>query len=49
MTVGEYIRARRMTQAAQELAGNYSFETYMPPAKDPADTVSYIWIPLKKL
>ncbi len=32
-----------------ELAGNYSLELYLPPAEDPADTVSYIWIPLKKL
>ena len=32
-----------------ELAGNYSLEFYLPPAKDPADTVSYICIPLKKL
>ena len=32
-----------------ELAGNYSLELYMPPAKDPADTLSYIAIPLKKL
>ena len=32
-----------------ELAGNYSIEVYMPPAEDPADTVSYICIPLKKL
>jgi len=31
-----------------ELAGNYSAEVYMPPAKNPADTVSYICIPLKK-
>ena len=91
MTVGEYIRARRMTLAAQELsvsdarvidiavkygydspdslqkvnmqiwsewlpsltgyelAGNYSIEIYMPPAENPADTINYIWIPLKKL
>ena len=32
-----------------ELAGNYSLELYMPPAQDPADTLSYIAIPLKKL
>lgn len=31
------------------LAGNYSLEFYLPPAKDPADTVSYICIPLKKV
>lgn len=31
------------------LAGNYSIEVYMPPAEDPADTVSYICIPLKKI
>ena len=31
------------------LAGNYSLEFYLPPAEDPADTVSYICIPLKKL
>ena len=30
------------------LAGNYSLEVYMPPAKNPADTVSYIAIPLVK-
>ncbi len=32
-----------------ELAGNYSMEVYMPPAGNSADTVSYIFIPLKKL
>ena len=32
-----------------ELAGNYSLEFYLPPAKNPADTVSYIAIPLKKV
>lgn len=31
------------------LAGNYSLELYMPPAEDPADTLSYIAVPLKKL
>ena len=31
------------------LAGNYSLEFYLPPAKDPADTISYIGIPLKKV
>ena len=31
------------------LAGNYSLEFYLPPAENPADTVSYICIPLKKL
>ncbi|MBR1383332.1 MAG: GyrI-like domain-containing protein [Ruminococcus sp.] len=31
------------------LAGNYSLEFYLPPAEDPADTVSYICIPLKKI
>lgn len=31
-----------------ELAGDYSIEIYMPPAENPADTVSYIWVPLKK-
>ena len=31
------------------LAGNYSLEFYLPPTEDPADTVSYICIPLKKL
>ena len=30
------------------LAGNYSMELYMPPTEDPADTVSYICIPLVK-
>ena len=30
------------------LAGNYSLEFYLPPAPNPADTVSYICIPLKK-
>ena len=30
------------------LAGNYSLEFYLPPTEDPADTVSYICIPLKK-
>ena len=32
-----------------ELAGNYSLEFYLPPAKNPADTESFIAIPLKKL
>ena len=32
-----------------ELSGNYSFEVYMPPAGNPADTVSYICVPLKKV
>lgn len=31
------------------LAGNYSLEFYLPPTKDPADTVSYICIPIKKV
>lgn len=31
-----------------ELAGNYSLEFYLPSAKNPADTVSYIAIPLRK-
>lgn len=31
------------------LAGSYSLEFYLPPAENPADTVSYICIPLKKL
>lgn len=31
-----------------ELAGNYSLEFYLPPAKNPADTISYIAIPIKK-
>ena len=30
------------------LAGNYSLEAYAPPAEKPEDTLSYIWIPLKK-
>ena len=30
------------------LAGNYSIEMYYPPAENPEDTLSYIWIPLKK-
>ena len=32
-----------------KLTGNYSLEFYLPPAKDPADTVSYIGVPLEKL
>ena len=32
-----------------ELAGNYSLEFYLPPAPNPADTESYICIPLKKI
>ncbi|MBQ3842219.1 MAG: helix-turn-helix domain-containing protein [Ruminiclostridium sp.] len=32
-----------------ELAGNYSAEIYMPPAEDPADSVNYICVPLKKV
>ena len=31
-----------------ELAGNYNLEVYTPPAEKPEDTLSYIWIPLKK-
>ena len=31
-----------------ELAGNYSLEVYAPPAENPKDDVSWIWIPLKK-
>ncbi len=31
------------------LAGNYDLEFYLPPTQDPADTVSYICIPLTKL
>ncbi|WP_295115433.1 helix-turn-helix domain-containing protein [Ruminococcus sp.] len=31
------------------LAGNYSLEFYLPPDENPAETVSYICIPLKKL
>ena len=31
------------------LAGNYSLEFYLPPAKNPAETVSYICIPLNKV
>ena len=31
------------------LAGNYSLEVYTPPAEKPEDTISYIWIPLKKV
>ncbi len=30
------------------LSGSYSVEVYAPPADDPNDTMSYIWIPLKK-
>lgn len=30
------------------LAGNYSIEAYAPPAEKPEDTLSCIWIPLKK-
>ena len=31
-----------------ELAGNYNLEVYSLPADDPAEDVSYIWIPLRK-
>lgn len=31
-----------------EVAGNYSMEMYMPPAENPEDNISYIWVPLKK-
>jgi AraC family transcriptional regulator len=31
------------------LAGNYLLEFYLPPASEPADTVSYICVPLKKV
>lgn len=30
------------------LAGNYSLEVYAPPAEAPEDTLSYIWIPLRR-
>ncbi len=36
------------TLKGYELAGNYSLEVYCPPTEKPEDTVSYIWIPLKK-
>lgn len=32
-----------------ELAGNYSIEVYMPPAENPADTISYICVPQRKV
>ena len=32
-----------------KLAGQYSFELYMPPAEKPEDTLSYIWVPLEKI
>jgi AraC family transcriptional regulator len=32
-----------------KLAGQYSFEIYMPPAEKPEDTLSYIWVPLEKI
>ena len=28
-----------------KLAGNYSLEVYGPPAEDPEEYVSYIWVP----
>lgn len=31
-----------------ELAGNYNLEFYTEPAEKPEDTISYIWLPLKK-
>ena len=31
------------------LAGNYNLEVYAPPAEKPEDTLSYIWVPLKKV
>ena len=30
------------------LRGSYTVEMYAPPAEDPADTYSEIWIPLEK-
>ena len=36
------------TLKGYKLAGNYSVELYCPPAEDPKDTESYIWIPLVK-
>ena len=36
------------TLKGYKLAGNYSVEMYCPPAEDPKDTESYIWIPLVK-
>ena len=30
-------------------AGDCSVEVYLPPEENPADTLSYIWIPLKKI
>jgi AraC family transcriptional regulator len=32
-----------------ELAGNYSLEVYGPPAENPEDYLSYIWVPIRKL
>ena len=32
-----------------ELAGNYNLEVYAPPAEKQEDTLSYIWVPLKKI
>ena len=31
------------------LAGDYNLEVYTPPAEKPEDTLSYIWVPLKKV
>lgn len=31
------------------LGGNYNIELYAPPAEDPKDTYSEIWIPIEKL
>ena len=36
------------TLKGYSLAGNYSIEMYCPPAEKPEDTLSFIWIPLKK-
>ena len=36
------------TLKGYSLAGNYSIEMYCPPAEKPEDTLSSIWIPLKK-
>lgn len=36
------------TLSGYELAGDYSIERYTMPEEDPADTISYIWVPLRK-
>jgi len=43
------IAISRTFSAASKLAGNYNIEMYAPPAENPADTYSEIWVPVEKI